>query len=486
MRRLTAALLVLPAALAGIALCGAAIAARGGQAPARPPVRAVAWKEAEPIVQRLASALPATLRDIPAAERPARWPAWLASQKQAVLARVLRGEEDSLVNLFLFGTSFTREPRLTPAFLGELDRQWKGGSPEAAARLTRTYRQRASDLVTAASRTGGDDRMRFARSVLERKGFRLSLEEGRDKAQEYLLAGVVRVQQEAAALALELEAARQEADPTAAFADRSRIFRDRGVAPDSSVMTQYAVDRAIGAARERGLLQPGRVRHIAIVGPGLDFVDKQEGYDFYAPESLQPFATIDSVARAGLAATREVSVTTLDISPRVNAHLRDAVDRARRRSAPYRLVLPFDSAAGWLDDARTFWRMLGDRIGSADEVRVPPELPSLRARGVSVSAEIVQQIAVREVNVVYDRLDLAPPQLFDLVIATNVLVYYDRFEQSLALANLASALRPGGLLICNNSLLEIPEIPMRSASYLTVRFSGREGDGEHMVFYGRR
>jgi chemotaxis methyl-accepting protein methylase len=105
---------------------------------------------------------------------------------------------------------------------------------------------------------------------------------------------------------------------------------------------------------------------------------------------------------------------------------------------------------------------------------------------VAVAPRVVERVDVRDLDVVYDRLDLPAPELFDLVIATNVLVYYDTFEQSLALANLASMLRPGGLLICNNSLLEIPEIPMRSASYVTVRFSGREGDGEHMVFYRRQ
>jgi hypothetical protein len=31
------------------------------------------------------------------------------------------------------------------------------------------------------------------------------------------------------------------------------------------------------------------------VGPGLDFADKQEGYDFYPLQTIQPFAVIDSL-----------------------------------------------------------------------------------------------------------------------------------------------------------------------------------------------
>jgi hypothetical protein len=36
-----------------------------------------------------------------------------------------------------------------------------------------------------------------------------------------------------------------------------------------------------------------------------------------------------------------------------------------------------------------------------------------------------------------------------MVVATNVLVYYDTFEQALAVGNMASMLREGGLLVTN-------------------------------------
>ena len=43
---------------------------------------------------------------------------------------------------------------------------------------------------------------------------------------------------------------------------------------------------------------------------------------------------------------------------------------------------------------------------------------------------------------VLQRLDgHAPDALFDVIIATNVLVYYDVFEQSLAVTNIAKMLR---------------------------------------------
>ena len=76
-----------------------------------------------------------------------------------------------------------------------------------------------------------------------------------------------------------------------------------------------------------------------------------------------------------------------------------------------------------------------------------------------------------------------PP--FDLVVATNVFVYYDTLDQSLALANVEAMLRPGGLLLSNNALLELPALRMRSAGYLTVQYSDRPDDGDHVVWYRR-
>src|SRR5688500_18884335 len=45
------------------------------------------------------------------------WPRWIAAADSATRARVARGDETSIVNLLLFGTSFTRQPRFTTAQL---------------------------------------------------------------------------------------------------------------------------------------------------------------------------------------------------------------------------------------------------------------------------------------------------------------------------------------------------------------------------------
>ena len=74
------------------------------------------------------------------------------------------------------------------------------------------------------------------------------------------------------------------------------------------------------------------------------------------------------------------------------------------------------------------------------------------------------------------------------MIATNILLYYDLFEQSLAVANIASMLRPGGLFLTNTRLVELPRSPIRSVGYTdSVYTTGPRGDetGDRIWRYER-
>jgi hypothetical protein len=107
----------------------------------------------------------------------------------------------------------------------------------------------------------------------------------------------------------------------------------------------FALDKALEAIASKGRLAPQTVRRAAIVGPGLDFTDKAEGYDFYPQQTIQPFALIDSLTRLGLAKPDDLRVTTLDRSPRVNRHLEAARQRALA-GEPYVLPLPWRLVIG--------------------------------------------------------------------------------------------------------------------------------------------
>ena len=89
-----------------------------------------------------------------------------------------------------------------------------------------------------------------------------------------------------------------------------------------------------------------------------------------------------------------------------------------------------------------------------------------------------------DVDIVLQRAEI--PKVggkFDLLIATNILVYYDTFEQSLAMTNVAAMLKPGGYLLTNNLLLELPISPVRAGDYVSVAYSHRDSDGDRILWY---
>jgi chemotaxis methyl-accepting protein methylase len=75
--------------------------------------------------------------------------------------------------------------------------------------------------------------------------------------------------------------------------------------------------------------------------------------------------------------------------------------------------------------------------------------------------------------------------MFDLIVATNILVYYDAFEQSLALANIAKMLKPGGVFLTNYAVA--PQPPMEPAANLTTTvYFDRQQNGDTIYCYRRR
>jgi len=85
------------------------------------------------------------------------------------------------------------------------------------------------------------------------------------------------------------------------------------------------------------------------------------------------------------------------------------------------------------------------------------------------------------------RLDLLQDgQQFDLIVATNIFVYYDVFEQALGLMNAASMLRPGRFLLSNNALPQRLVASINPAGSTTVIYTDRPDDSDHLVWYQRR
>ena len=109
------------------------------------------YSEAQPIFDALRSdLLPVELRD--AATRENSWPAWVRQHDAVIRARVAAGDEDSIIHLLLFGTSFTKAPRASERDLAALVT-----TPEAALR---TLAPRIEDFAAAVTTPGTNERLR--------------------------------------------------------------------------------------------------------------------------------------------------------------------------------------------------------------------------------------------------------------------------------------------------------------------------------------
>jgi hypothetical protein len=466
---------------ARVAIVAAAVAGLGAGAGQRPsgnaerrelPARFVSYTEARPIVERLAPDLAAALAARPAVERDAAWLQWATRRNGDIRARLERGDEDSLVNLLLFGTSFTRLPRVVN----------DGSSLGGAQRATDIVRGRVADLMSTLATPGANERLRFVRDLVERKGIDLTTASGQEQLRSYIVALVTRNAGEAEAYARTIAEARRQG--RGELAVRSTLYRARGLSSDTSIRPDFAIERTLAELRARGVVDAASVRRVALIGPGLDFTDKAKGHDFYPPQTTQPFSAIDSLLRLGLARADDLTLTTIDLSPRVNSHLRAAQSRAARGDG-YVLVLPRERDSSWAPDLVGFWKAAGNRVGEEAPAISAPS--GIDVRAVRIRPEIVMSLQVRDLNIVVERLDpVADDERFDLVIATNILVYYDVLEQSLALANIAGMLRPGGLLLSNNVLVELPTTPIRSIGHTDAIYSDLPDDRDQIVWYTRQ
>jgi hypothetical protein len=476
-------------------LLGLALLSLPGRAPARleGAVVNIPFRMAQPILEALGDDLPADLENRSPAELEAAWPDWVTQHAREVSARVTRGEEDTLVNFLTFGTSFTTRPRLAAVEFARLPfdhlpAQVSADTPSETA----LFLERVDDLLRGLANPTNNERLLFLAQFMEKQGYRPREAYGahpdlreRDRLKAYMLANSARVVKEQISFQRELEQASQLQDRTDDFVERSRLYRSRGLSCDTSLLPNLAIEESLKAIKVRGLLAPGSVRRAAVIGPGLDFIDKAAGYDFYPQQTIQCFALADTLFRLGLARPGQLKLTSFDVSPRVNDHLRRARLRAQLGDA-YVVQLPRQLQVPWKPRTSDYWRNFGDQIGAPEApIRAPVLLGDVETRAVRIRSCVVSLITPVELDIVTQHVDLPPQEDFDLIVATNIFVYYGLFEQLLAVANTQSMLRAGGLLLSNNSLPLMTASKMRSLDYLALQYSALPGDGDIVVWYQR-
>ena len=425
----------------------------------------VSFATAKPVLQAHAGELPAELKE----PDEGKWKTWAQHEDNAVRTRLEQGALDSMINLLLFGTSFTSEPRVIT--MNDF------GDPVVQTRVT--------DLVKALHNPGNNERIIFLRNLLRSRGIEPDNSGDSNQTRNFVEENLRRVVQEQNIIREQVDQAGRESNQETGLAERSRVFRDRGISVDTTILSSFGIDGALRDLADRGVLPKGSITRVAVIGPGLDFTDKGFGYDFYPLQTLQPFAVYDSLVRSGLAESGKIEVTAFDISQEVLEHLRRARERAKK-GEKYVVQLPRESWP-WAPEAVQYWRSFGSEIGApVAPIDPPPALTGLETRAVAVRPEVILSCKPADLNIVLEEFDRSAKGTFDLIIATNVLIYYDTFEQALALRNIASLLKPGGFFLTNDWLPNVSQIPMRSMGYTPVRY-GESGDwGDNVAWWQRQ
>jgi SAM-dependent methyltransferase len=419
--------------------------------------------EVRPVLASFSGELPAELQGV--SLTAGSWLAWETKRDQEIRARLKRGDADSIFNLVLFGTSFTAQPRVT------------GGEEMGRVILARVH-----DMAQAVRHPAGNERLQLVVEWLQANGEDPAGPDAGKRVEVVLLENALRVRGEQRAYAETIADAKQKGDAAGLFVTRSSLYRDRGLSLDTSFRPNFAIERSLAEMKAAGVLR--EVRRAAVIGPGLDFADKRSGYDFYPMQTLQPFALIDSLRKLRLAGPAGPAVEILDLSDRVLSHVRRAVARARLGAA-YTLQVPLDGDTRWLPPTIDYWRGFGLEIGTEVKALRPPAGVEARMHAVRIRPGVVALLGAADLDVVTEHMVLPEEQRFDLIVATNVLVYYGPFEQGLALRNIADMLRVGGVLLSNNALPDVDGVPMRAAGSSSVAYAEDPDDGDRVVWYRR-
>jgi hypothetical protein len=425
----------------------------------------ISFDEARPVLSGLSDSLPADLKG-PAKQDAAAWSTWVLKQDHQIRERLDRGQEDTLTNLLRFGVAFTKEYRIDDEYLP------KYGS---SSLVNAFAENRADDLIRAMNSPNTNEGVAHMRVFLEKKGYSFKTPEDRKKIKKYLLDNLARLRDEY------MHYLAQPKDDS-----RFQLFQERGISLDTNLWPDYLIDEHLRHMVEQGLLKPGSIHRVAVVGPGLDFANKEKGNDFYPLQTIQPFAVLDSLFRLGLADPATVELYTLDISSDVNFHL----DRARKKAAAgrsYTVQLPWDTSARHSSEYRSgfvnYWQKLGDHIGeSVAPIAVPPGAAAeTQTRAVKIRPAIVRRVTALDMNIVYQHLQPGAQPGFDLIIGTNIFVYFNAFEQSLARVNMSLMLNPGGFVLSNDKLPGT--VPAGLADSLTTtQIVARDPDMTELMF----
>jgi hypothetical protein len=198
------------------------------------------------------------------------------------------------------------------------------------------------------------------------------------------------------------------------FDAKPDYYQTRGHSTDTQITANYALWTALSVLKAS---QPSlKLQRVLIVGPGLDIAPRTDLVDRYPPQSYQPYATAQALRDLGLAETPRIEC--VDINDRVLRFINAFPQRSE-------LKLEFGLPRGE-PDFEVWARNTASKLAS-------------------VPRNVARAITAQKLNIVTQRLE----SRYDLIVATNILVYLNDVEALLAIANIESMLAPAGYFIHN-------------------------------------
>ena len=404
----------------------------------RAPARRIVWDDTAPLHRRLeAKGLTATA-----------FPAYVERVRQTNAGRVREGDLDHLVFYALQSTHFTKLPPIEPALSAKalvqgLDPAERDGFLRGAAArepgVPAAVRVRMAAFVDALDSSSREPRLAYFRALVQTTV--------PDRRQRH--AALLREYLRAMRFIYQKEFVAQPAGAAAV----AELYRARGLSTDTAVEAGYVVYTGLGVLRA---LDPDRrIRRVLIVGPGLDLAPRTGLVEAGPPESYQPWAVMDALLALGLSRAGDLQVVAADINPRVVDHL------TKSRDNPPVLTLVSEiresDTVTLSADYREYFAQLGRTIADGDPARggAATLAQGHLRKTVRVGRTAAGTLAAATLDVVTERLD-APA--FDLIVATNILPYFDDVELMLAMSNVAGMLAPGGVFLHNEARPVLGEI----------------------------
>src|SRR5437773_9797495 len=125
----------------------------------------VSFATVKSMLEALANELPPELKEA----NESKWKAWAQHEDDIIRARLEKGALDSMINLLLFGTSFTTQPRVITMH----------NSDDAVVQ------SRLDDLLNGLRNPGKSERLIFVRSLLRRSGMDLGSSGGYEQTRSF-------------------------------------------------------------------------------------------------------------------------------------------------------------------------------------------------------------------------------------------------------------------------------------------------------------